>query len=261
MTEIKKTLAILKARWPEVILIISIGLLPVLARLVVRPKSMWFFLWLRSIFILIFSLTLLSLRLGFLRTVYLEGQKRQSIVVLLRTGIHFLWRMIILGLLYCIPLLALTMLSTHVAAGRTAPGETDILRNIFLIRQLLVLIITIILMKFIILIPALLIVLDCRAFESFRFLKYCRLRDARELIVLFCFQMALSCLRIFLRRFYGEAAIPQSIFSIVNSVTTCFIGLIIAVMAIRFVASLNLVYDNQPDSLGLQNSRNNHTEV
>ena len=256
MNEIKKTLAILKARWPEVtLIIISISLLPVLAGLVVSPKSMRFFLLLRSIFSLIFILMLAMLRLGFLRTVYLEGQKRQSIAVLLRTGIHFLWRMIVLGLLYFIPLLTLTLLSTRLVARRVAPGETDILHNIFLIRQLLVLVITIILMKFILLIPALVIVLDCRAFESFKFLKNCRLRDARELIVLFCFKMAFPYLWMFLRRLYGATTTPEHIFSIVNSVTTCFIGLIIAVMAVRFVASLHLVYDNQPSSLDFEDSR------
>ncbi len=255
MNEIKKTLAILKARWPEVTLIIIISLLPVLAGLVISPRSMRVFLWLLGFFPLISVLILATLRSGFLRTVYLEGQKRQSIAVLLRTGIHFLWRMIVLGLLYSIPLLTLTFLSTRLVARRVTPGETDILHNIFLSRQLLVLVITIILMKFILLIPALVIVLDCRAFESFKFLKNCRLRDARELIVLFCFKMAFPYLWMFLRRLYGATTTPEHIFSIVNSVTTCFIGLIIAVMAVRFVASLHLVYDNQPSSLGFEDSR------
>ena len=261
MTEIKKTLSILKARWPEAtFIIIGISLLPVLARLVVSPKSMQLFL-LRSLFQLIFMLVLSTLRLGFLRTVYFEGQKRQSIAVLLRTGIHFLWRMIVLGLLYFIPLLTLTLLSTRLVGKPTTPGEIDTLHNIFLIRYLLVSVITIILMKFMLLMPALVIVLDCRVFESFRLLKHCRLRDARELIVLFCFQMAISYLWMFLRRLYGATTIPQQIFSIVNTVATSFIGLIIAVMAVRFVASLNLVYDNKPSSLGFEDSRNNQTEI
>jgi len=180
---------------------------------------------------------------------------------LLRTGFHFLWRMIVLGSLYFIPLLMLTFLSTRLVARRVAPGETDILHNIFLIRRLLVLVITIILMKFILLIPALVIVLDCRAFESFKFLKNCRLRDAREIIILFCFNMAFPYLWMFLRRLYGATTIPRQIFSIINSVTTCFIGLIIAVMAVRFVSSLNLVYDKKPSSLDFEDSRNNQTEI
>ena len=258
MTEIKKTLAILKARWPEAALIIGLSiLLPFLSKLLTKLKhdSVLNLTVLAAWFSLALTIVTTTLRFGFLRTFYLEGQKRQTIAVLLRTGFHFLWRMIVLGLLYCMPLLMLMLLSTLLVARRVAPGETDILHNIFLIRRLLVLVITIILMKFILLIPALVIVLDCRAFESFKFLKKCRLRDAGELIVLFCFQMAFSYLWMFLRRLYGATTAQQPIFRIITSVTTCFIGLIIAVMAVRFVASLNLVYDNQPSSLGFEDSR------
>lgn len=258
MSEIKKTLAILKARWPEVILIIGfITLLLFLSKLLTKLKhdSALNLTVLAAWFSLALTVVSVTLRLGFLRTVYLEGQKRQSIAVLLRTGFHFLWRMIVLGSLYFIPLLMLTFLSTRLAARRVAPGETDILHNIFLIRRLLVLVITIILMKFILLIPALVIVLDCRAFESFKFLKKCRLRDAGELIVLFCFNMAFPYLWMFSRTLYGTTTRPQHIFRIVTSLTTCFIGLIIAVMAVRFVASLHLEYDNQPSSLDFEDSR------
>ena len=256
MTEIKKTLSILKARWPEVILIIGLTvLLPFLSKLLTKPKydsalsltvlAVLALAVLATSFSLALMVVTIMLRSGFLRTVYLEGRKRQTIAVLLRTGLHFFWRMIVLGLLYFIPLLTLTLLSTRLVGKPTAPGETDILHNI----SLLVLVINIILMKFILLLPALVIVLDCRVFESFKFLKKCRLRDAGALIVLFCFKMAFPYLWMFSRTLYGTTTTPQLIFRIVTSVTTCFIGLIIAVTAVRFVASLHLVYDNQPSSL------------
>lgn len=251
MAEIKRTLAILKARWPEVILIIGLTiLLPFLSKLLTKLKhdSVLNLTVLASCFSLALSLITIVLRSGFLRTVYLEGRKRQTIAVLLRTGLHFLWRMIVLGLLYFIPLLTLTLLSTRLVGKPTAPGETDILHNI----SLLVLIINIILMKFILLLPALVIVLDCRVFESFKFLKKCRLRDARELIVLFCFKMAFPYLWMFSLKLYGTTTTPQFIFRIVTSIITCFIGLIIAVMAVRFVASLNLEYDDRSRYLDSQ---------
>lgn len=264
MTKIKETLAILKARWPEVMLIIGLVILwPFLSKF--RTKLKYDSILNLTALAAWFSLTLMivaaTLRLGFLRTVYLEGKKRQSIPVLLHTGFHFLWRMIVLGSLYFIPLLMLTFLFTRLVYMQVAPGETDLLHNIFLIRRLLVLVITLIMMKFILLIPALVIVIDCRAFESFRFLKHCRLRDAREIIVLFCFQMVLPYLWMCLRRLYCATTIQQLIFSIINSVTTCFIGLIIAVMAVRFVASLNLVYDKKPSFSGFEDSRNNQAEI
>jgi len=145
--------------------------------------------------------------------------------------------MIVLGLLYLIPLLTLTLLSTRLVGKPTVLGQ---------------LVINIILMKFILLLPALVIVLDCRVFESFKFLKKCRLRDAGELIVLFCFNMAFPYLWMFSRTLHGTTTRPQLFFRIVTSIITCFIGLIIAVMAVRFVASQNLVYDDRSRSLDSQ---------
>lgn len=235
MTEIKKTLAILKARWPEVILLIGLAvLLPFLSNLLTKLKydSALSSTVLSAGFLLPLMVIRTMLRSGFLRTVYLEGQQRQTIAVLLRTGLLFFWRMIGLGLLFSIPFLTVTLLSTRLVGKPTVLGQ---------------LVINIILMKFILLLPALVIVLDCRVFESFKFLKKCRLRDAGELIVLFCFKMVFPYLWMFLRTFYGTTT-PQPIFRIVSSITMCFIGLIIAVTAVRFVASLDLVYDENISS-------------
>ena len=243
MTEIKKTLAILKARWPEVILLIGlVVLLPFLSNLLAKLKydSALSSTVFAACFLLPLMVIRTMLRSGFLRTVYLEGQQRQTIAVLLRTGLPFFWRMIGLGLLFAIPFLTVTLLSTHLVGKPTALGQ---------------LVMSIILMKFILLLPALVIVLDCRVFESFKFLKKCRLRDAGELIVLFCFKMVFPYLWMFSRTLYGTTTRPQLIFRIVTSITTCFIGLIIAVTAVRFVASLHLVYDNPPSSLDFEDLR------
>ena len=251
MTEIKKTLQIIKARWPEAILIIGIGLLSIPAMLLVTPskigclESMVLFRWLTSIFSMVIILMLITLRSGFLRTVYLESQKRQSFLILLRTGLHFLWRMIVLGVLYWILLVMLIRLGiylTYLVGKLVTSGETGIARNPFLINPLLVSAANIILMKFILLIPALVIVLDCRAFESFKFLKKYRFRDARELIALFCLQIVLGFLWMFLRTICGTTTL-RPIFEIGASVITHFISLTITIMAVRFVASHDLVYD------------------
>jgi hypothetical protein len=109
-------------------------------------------------------------------------------------------------------------------------------------RALLVSAVTIILMKLILLLPALVIVLDCGAFESFKLLKKYRFREARELIALFCFQPVLGFLWMFLRAPY-DATILGPIFKIGTFVITNFISLTIVIMAMRFVASHNLVYD------------------
>jgi len=240
MAEIKQTLAILKARWPEVILLIGLTvLLPFLSKLLTKLKidSALSSTVLSVGFLLPLTVIITMLRSGFLRTVYLEGQQRQTIAVLLRTGLPFFWRMIGLGLLFAIPFLTVMLLSTRLVGKPTAPGQ---------------LVTSIILMKFILLLPALVIVLDCRVFESFKFLKKCRLRNAGTLIVLFCFKMAFPYLWMFSRTLYGTTTRPPLIFRIVTSIITCFIGLIIAVTAVRFVASLHLVYDDRSRSLDSQ---------
>ena len=209
--------------------------------------------WWLTVFPLIIVLIQTTLRSGFLRTVYLESQKRQSLLVLLRMGIHFLWRMIVLGVLYKIPLLTLISLSAYLVGKLVASGGIGIARNLPLINPLLTSAVNIILMKLILLTPALVIVLDCRVFESFKFLKKCRLRDTKELIMLFCLQIVLGVLWSFLRTTYGVTTLWH-IFEIGASTITHFISLTITIMAVRFVASQNLVYDDRSRSVDSQDS-------
>ncbi|MHC4719515.1 MAG: hypothetical protein ACYSYT_03465, partial [Planctomycetota bacterium] len=107
MTEIKNTLAILKARWPEVTLIIGLYvlslsvnklhlLIPITKESLLRALSSFVFF---ILLIIIIVITIL-LQTGFQRTFYLEGQKRQSLMTLLRVGKHFFWRMVKFGLIY-----------------------------------------------------------------------------------------------------------------------------------------------------------------
>ena len=98
-------------------------------------------------------------------------------------------------------------------------------------------------MKLILSLPALVIVLDCRALESFKFLKKFQLREVKQLVVLFCFNVLLGFLWS-LYRAYGDLGIFHSILKIVYSATIFLINLTITVTAVRFVASLDLVYDN-----------------
>ena len=113
MTEIKKTLAILKARWPEVALIIGIPLLAMLLEklLLKAGAKSTLTIYSATLFLpLLFSLISILLRLGFLRTLYLEGTKRQSPFILLRIGAHFFWRMFVLGMIYTLLLIPLFLI-------------------------------------------------------------------------------------------------------------------------------------------------------
>jgi uncharacterized protein (DUF486 family) len=113
-------------------------------------------------------------------------------------------------------------------------------------------------MKPILLIFPLIIVLDCSIFKSFKMLGRCRLRDARELVILFLISLGLAFLWRFLPSAFVRPGMTISNYFLIASQTIVgqFIDLMIAVMAIRFVASQNLIYDNGSKPLDSQDSLN-----
>ncbi|MBW8038395.1 MAG: hypothetical protein FVQ85_00150 [Planctomycetes bacterium] len=263
MAEIKKTLTILKARWPEVTLIIGLYALAVLSNNLSRATrpDLTKTLFLLRIPFSLFSLTLMVvsmiLNYGFLRTVHLEGQKVQTPMALLKTGRHFFWRMVGFGLIYIVPYFILAWLIFLIIKYFTFidTGFLETAKVAPWLYQLCSIAPMLILIKVVLFIPALIIVLDCGVFKSFKFLRKCKLLDSRELVALFCLRMVLPFLWIFLQIPYNPATSSQYILRIVSSIIGQFIGLIISVMAVRFVASLHLVYDNQPSSLDFEDSR------
>ncbi len=253
MTETKKTLSILKARWPEVVLIIGLGILSLFVNkliLIVQPKVTPMQVLIDLGYLLLVWLILIMLTVGFQRTVYLEGDQRQSPIVLLRVGKHFFWRIVGLGLLFLITCFILAWLIFLIIKYFT-PIDTGFLETAKVtpwLYQLCFIAPRLILIKVVLFIPALIIVLDCRVFKSFKFLKLCKLLEAKELLVLFVVSMGLTFLWTLLPKL-NDIEIPlEYIFTIVLSISGHFIGLMISVMAVRFVASLDLVYDNGQSS-------------
>ena len=253
MTEIKKTLAILNARWPEVTLIVGLYALAVLSNNLfraARPDLTKTLLLLRIPFLL-FSLALIVvltiLNYGFLRTVYLQGQERQTPMALLRKGRYFFWRMVGFGLIYIVPNLILAWLIFLIIKYFTSI-DTRFLETAKVtpwLYQLCFIASMLILIKVVLFIPALILVLDCGVFESFSFLRKCKLSNSRELVALFCLQMVLPFLWIFLRiPYYNPETTSQYILRTVPTVIGYVLWLTIAVTAVRFVASLDLVYGN-----------------
>ncbi len=266
MTEIKETLAILKARWPEVIVIVGLSFLarflPVLPVYLVAKRFLTprMFYLLYALICILFVVVLTTLRCGFLRTVYLEGQKRHSPLVLLQVGIHFLWRMIVLGGLYSLPFLMLIFLNRYVIVKLVTPASLS--HTSFWIDRLFYIIVNIVFVKLILFIPALVIVLDCKTFESFKFLKFYKLSDAKKLVILYCVIIAIDLFASILSlycsgissgsTYFVATAITQYILRIIYSVAINFVYLMMAVMAVRFVGSLDLAYDNSAKDLNLE---------
>jgi hypothetical protein len=252
MTEVKKTLAILKSRWPEVVLIIVIYFLSMLSSPLItelRPKLIKTLSLVISFLSLLFLLIQTLLRCGFLRTIYLEGPKRQSPFTLLRIGMHFLWRMFVLYLIYILPFFLSLLIFSKSVGKYISSDKVSSSHTIYWFSTLYPVFVNSVLIKLILLIPALIIVLDCAIFDSFGFIRQYKLLNAKELVLLYFVNIAIGLLEsIFSFYYWGTTcSTTQSQYTLIFifSLITSFISLMIAVMAVRFVASQNLVYDSK----------------
>lgn len=260
MDEIRKTFAILKARWPEVTLIIGLYILGMVSTKffnATRSDSAltWALLYLAFSLSVMIASTLLNY--GFLRTVYLEGPKGQTPLALLQKGRHFFWRMVGFGLIYIIPYFILVWLIFLITKLFTSI-DTNFLetaRSFPFLFQFIIAVPGLILIKIILLMPALIIVLDCGVFESFGALRRCKLSNAKALIVLFLAEIALGLLWVFISKSGIIATTSSSILMWVQTIVSQLIGLMIGVAAVRFVASLNLVYDDRRASMDFEDLR------
>lgn len=105
-----------------------------------------------------------------------------------------------------------------------------------------------ILIKPLLLIFPIVIVRDCRLLKSYKLLKQCRLLDAKGLVILFLTFTALTVMWAFLPSTKSAMSISQHILRVLLSITQSFVGLTVGIMAVRFIGSLNLAYDEIPGS-------------
>lgn len=250
MIETLKTLEILRARRPEVTLIIG------LYTLVELSHSLFGFtepdvdvtkpIFLPSI-LFILGLTVVSMILsyGFLRTVYLEGPKEQTPLDLLKIGKHFFWRMVGFSFIFAGLYFILTMLIFSITKyfTSTETGFIESATSAPWLYQLCSTATMLITMKVSLFIPAIIIVLDCRVVNSFKLLSKIKLFKLKELVALFCLSTVIHLLWLLLKIPENPETISQYIITIVTIVTGQVLGLIVTVTAVRFVGSLNLVYD------------------
>jgi len=256
MTEIRKTLEILKARWPEVMLIIALDVFSLsinMTHIIFHPIRQMLSLLITLVFIS-FAIIIFILIVGFQRTVYTEDRNRQSPLVLLREGKHFVLRLVGLALIYFLALACLQILLLW-AIEHAAPDFMGTRWGALLVYQLPSASVSLILMKPVLLIFPLIIVLDCDILTSLKMLGRCRLRDARELVILFLISLGLPFLWALLPSQHGMT-ISHYFLTILHSITGQFIYLMVVVMTIRFVASRNLIYDNGSKPLDSQDLLN-----
>jgi len=250
MNEIKETIAILKARWPEVTFIIGFGFLVSLFGGILESYQAYRS-W-KGVTCIGLLLIEIVIYLGFLRSVSLESNKRQSLLSLLHKGKNFFWRFCGLALLYFVVLVLLTQAIFFIIKIAT-PIVGSLKEAAPVIRLLCLSVTKLILIKLYLFIPALIIVLDCGAFESFKFLRQCKLLEAKELLAVYCAKIAISFVWLFLPTSGELPLAPHIILILSYYLTWNILTLMIFLMAIRFVSSLNLVYDSTLKDLNSEN--------
>ena len=220
MNEIKETLAILKTRWLEATLIIGLRSLPNLLNHIFRIHRDWGIL--PSFMNVGIFLIVTIVSAGFIRTVYLEQDKRQSLLDLMRIGKRFLWRILGFSILCGLA----TMPFVWLFGGRIG----------FTLMKLL-------LAKLTLLIPAIIIVLDCSLSKSFGLMWKVKLLKAKPLLIIFLIQIVvLPYLLLFFPNFRGaQPAITWGYtLSTLYSIMLCILTLMVQMMAVRFVSSLGI---------------------
>jgi len=246
MTEIKETLRIFKARWPEITFIIVLYVLSLFVKelLLIAPTKPTMPKSLLRLGHFIIIVVAILLKVGFQRTVYLEDRKRHSPLTLLRTGKLFLGRIVGFSIIY-VPILFILAWLTFIVIKPFTTLKTGFWETFEVspfAYQLCFATATLILIKPLLLTFPLIVVLDCRLFETFKLLKQCKLRYARELVILYFFSMGVLFLWVFMPNIKSATTFSEFLLIVGRSILQQFIGLMMAVMGVRFVASLNLVY-------------------
>jgi hypothetical protein len=261
MDEIKETIAILKARWPEVTFIIGLSILSLFVNklhLIASTGSTMSELLLGLVYLLLLFIIIIInilLRVGFQKTIHLTGKKRQSPMVLLRNGWHFFGRMVKVGLIL-LPIYCLLIWLTFLIVKKATLIDTNFLKTAQsspFLYQICFVVPGFILIKLILLMPTLIIVLDCQVFQSFKFLKKIRLFDAKELLAIFLITTITTFFWAILPKPNEPISTCQFVLKIIFSALTCFLGLMIDVIVVRFVISLDLAYDSITKDLNSEN--------
>jgi len=243
MKEIKEAMSILRARWPEAVVIVSLyALIDAVPRLLrsaatdPRKGTVWYFVPL----ILLIIATVL--KYGFLRTVHLDGRQRQTIPTLYYAGRKFFSRIVGYGLIYSICYCVLIWLA-FLAIKHLASIETSLLGTMKSSPSLFLLCVTVptvVLIKIQLLVPAIILVRDCGLFESFKSLRKRKLLDSKALVALFCLSLVLTVIWGLARVRLAPDGILLYVASSIYAIGTQVLWIIIAVAAVRFVGALEL---------------------
>ena len=252
MKEIREAISILRARWPEAVILVSLyalmGAVPSLVRRAAPDPRKTAALGSLLLILLIIATVL---KYGFLRTVHVDGRQRQTITTLYYAGRKFFSRIVGYGLIYSICYFVLNWLAflaiKHLASIETGfLGTMKSMPTLFLLSILVPLVV---LMKIQLLVPATILVRDCGLIESFKSLRKRKLLDSKALVALFCLSLVLTVIWGLARVRLAPDGIALYVASSIYAVGTQVLWIIIAVTAVRFVGALELADTATPPPL------------
>lgn len=232
MKEIKQALAILKARWPEAALLIAIWFLPKILMQMLKEGS--FFAFLPLLLSMGIYLIIAIILTGFLRTIFLQEHQKQSIFNLIKVGKYFFWRYFGFFLLLTLVMVPFFMFILPIKLHETHP----------FVHRIYFILVTLIFAKPLLLTPAIIVTADCKVFESLKLTWKVKFLQAKPLLILFFIQIGILPS---LLLFYPDAnwAKPTTLqdYTVIISyyVMSNFVGLVVHIMAVKFVASFAIV--------------------
>lgn len=228
-----KTFEIIKKRWQEVALIVGLGLLGSIANFQIFKspqsyKDINVFGFLVPIILTVFF-TLFEL--GFLRTAHLSNHNVQTPIELLKIGKRFFWRIFAFNFLFSAACLLITMILFTIIGYST---EQPWLNNLLFVAVIAIL------AKPFLLIPAIIIVTDCKFVQSFQFLKKTKITGSVELLLLFVIFLVLTFSAYFLPDKSDTINERLYVYKAVFFATLVFLKLAMKLSAVRLVGFCNL---------------------
>lgn len=224
-----ETFDILRKRWVEVAVIVALGILRWHIPMLTAVAGISILRYLSQLLVIVIAAVMLIARAGFLHTAHLYGDRRQRISTLLQTGKHFFWQLLVFYAMYKILMSGILLIGLLLmrADFRTVVVGRSVLFHIAL---------AVILMKPLLLVPALIIVRDCRAFEGIKLIWSYKLLRAKELLLFFAIQQAFMFVSIFMPHPKEAGGISYYLTHAGNNIISSLLVIVVALSAVRFVA-------------------------
>lgn len=235
MYKIKEALAIIKTRWLEVCFIVfliqtSLLLPPLITHSNENGIGFLTFLLLHPILIA-----------GWQKSIMIGINKPENPFKLFQLGWHYYGRLLLYFILYIILyVLSFTVFVSIITRIFSLDSTADFAKN-SLMSYLFFIFASVILVKLIFIYP-IIIQLDCRLIKSLKYLKFCKLKKAKNVLLVYFLTLVFPIIPLAIKLF-GSDDIWIYFINIPIYIITTILGLVLSVLTMWFVMSLKLVYD------------------